>query len=66
MKDWRGNTYQDEVLGVPCANCGKPAMRNCCIAEGDVGRTHWHGEVHIKGLKPLCKSCAEEENKKWK
>lgn len=79
MVDWRGNIFPEEKLWyttekgikVPlsCELClENQAVRNCCEAEGDIGRTHWHGAVHIKGggMKHLCRKCAEIENKKWK
>lgn len=83
MEDWRGNKYEEEFIwendgsvggmGIRsqklCENCKeKPAVRNCCEAERDVGRTHWHGAVHTKdgGLKFLCRECADKENNKWK
>jgi hypothetical protein len=61
MSDWRGNIYKDEELNEKCEDCGEQAVRNCCIAEGDEGRTHWHGAIHTKdgGLKCLCRKCAE-------
>jgi hypothetical protein len=68
MKDWRGNDYKEEELNCRCEICNnKMAVRNCCCAEGDIWRTHWHGAVHTKdgGLKNLCRECADKENKKW-
>ena len=74
MKDWRGNSYKEENLFKEngkrwkCEICKKKdAVRNCCEAEGDIGRTHWHGGVHCQdgGWKALCKECADIENKKW-
>ena len=69
MKDWRGNSYADEELGGSCEteNCPNKAVRNCCKAEGDIGRTHWHGAIHTRdgGLKKLCRSCADKENAEW-
>lgn len=79
MKDWRGNSYKEEKLWyvrpngnrvpINCDGCmEQQAVRNCCVAEGDVGRTHWHGGVHTKdgGLKVLCKICYEKEKKETK
>ena len=77
MQDWRGNTYEEEKLwkqtnqdglqeAVICEECNKEqAVRNCCTAEGDVARTHWHGAVHIKGeLLQLCKVCCKKLQEK--
>ncbi len=78
MKDFRGNEYLESKLWfirkngtkvpVGCGICvEQQAVRNCCEAEGDFGRTHWHGEIHTwgGGLKALCRKCADKENKKW-
>ncbi len=37
-----------EPLGLPCEepDCFAEAVRHCCNAEGDAGRTHWHGGIH--------------------
>jgi len=76
MKDWRGNKYIEEKLWyvtdngnrvpVNCDMClENQAVRNCCTAEGDIGRTHWHGGVHTKdGIKNLCRKCADKVNKR--
>ena len=84
MTDWRGNEYEEEKLWyfgkddtkVPlnCEICTeKQAVRNCCLAEGDIGRTHWrrthwHGGIHTtdRRLLRLCKSCAEKDHAKRK
>lgn len=82
MEDWRGNKYKEEklwylkkhekdnVVRVPksCDDClEEQAVRNCCIAEGDVGRTHWHGSVHTFDghIKALCRKCWEKDCKKF-
>lgn len=60
MKDFRGNVYEEETLGIKCEHCKQNlAVRNCCVAEGDVDRTHWHGYVHTfeRKLLALCKQC---------
>lgn len=68
ITDWRGNEYdENEQLGKPCEDCKvKPAIRNCCIAEGDFARTHWHGEIHTSDghIKALCRECAEKDHAK--
>lgn len=49
LKDYRGNEYESGApLGVPChePGCTKEAVRHRCNAEGDIGRTHWHGGIH--------------------
>ena len=68
MKDFRGNTYEEEDLDRKCEMCKKvQARRQCCVAEGDVGRTHWHGAVHrLKhGLVSVCDECVKIVNKEW-
>lgn len=69
MHDFRGNKYPEEKLTELCEDCKKEqAVRNCCIAEGDLFRTHWHGAIHTHDhkLKFLCRNCAEIEHKKFK
>jgi hypothetical protein len=68
MKDWRGYEYPEETLNELCEICGKQAVRNCCVAEDDKDRTHWHGAIHTidDGLKFLCRECSIKENNKWK
>ena len=71
MQDFRGNSYKEEKLTmnglpIPCELClQNQAVRNVCIAEGDFGRTHWHGGIHILrgGPVQVCKECADKENK---
>lgn len=69
MKDWRGNSYKEEKLTlngkpVKCDMCYNQAVRNCCIAEGDKNRTHWHGAIHTHdgSLKSLCRACADKDH----
>ena len=69
MKDWRGNTYEEEKIeGKKCVICKKQAVKNCCKAERDIDRTHHHGAIHTRdrGLCYLCRSCANKENKNLK
>ena len=72
LEDWRGNKYKKEVIGkCEYPNCKKNALRQECTAEGDIGRTHWHGRVHIltkKGveLMALCDKHYKELTDKQK
>ena len=65
LSDWRGNVYRGgEPLGpVVCEHptCAAPAVRHQCNAEGDTGRTHWHGEIHVLAAPgaPLRAYCAQ-------
>lgn len=70
MHDWRGNFYKREAIGkCDVKDCTETAMRQCCTAEGDSGRTHWHGRVHVRiddgfDLMALCDKHYKEFEKK--
>lgn len=54
VEDWRGHAYRehaplydgDAVRWCDEPGCERQAVRLCCTAEGDAGRTHWHGGIH--------------------
>lgn len=60
LQDWRGNTYdqggpvEDEAITYCGVNdCEERSVRHQCNAEGDFGRTHWHGGIHRLANKSL-------------
>ncbi len=65
-QDWRGNAYElYEPIGKDCdiPGCISRAVRLEC-GHGQTGRTHWHGEVHVKStegskLMALCREHGE-------
>lgn len=62
LSDFRGNDYEyGEDLGGSCdePGCDKNAVRLPCNAEGDLGRTHWHGGIHRLDMRPGSKFCEE-------
>lgn len=50
LHDWRGNTYNKNQTIGKCEfkGCKNKAKRQPCLAEREIGRTHWHGRVHVK------------------
>lgn len=52
------------------SGCEEIAHKENCNAEGDEGRMHWHGDLHVRsqrfGSGRLCPKHAEECRQEWR
>lgn len=67
---WTGESIPRTAIGeCDVRDCGQIAFKEECNAEGEAGRMHWHGTLHVISPKfgggKLCPKHAEECRQEW-